>query len=418
MNTHLKTQSSGLERPFRFRGKAAALAFVATSLVLASSTGCSRQGFQVTESTIEQLSPGNFYIPPKVDIIFAEDNTGSRYEVNNQIEAQLPQFLRDLESRGWNYHFTTTGLTNPSAFDQALASRHDGNWGSQWIAPYPGAPQYGPGTLEGWLFRRPENYSRWVTSGGISNGGNGAETGLETLRASVYENSQNTSIIRDDALLVIIALSNGNDTSGVTYCQRFGGQTVECEDAPSVNAPHTAESSFQQYKTALMARKNYNPDLIRMFAAVSTQGDKYTPHACLGFNAYRGDRYIRMANELRGQAMDICSQPVSNILGSIAQNLQSIRIAQRTRYLFVPVDAEPSSVRVRKYLASGAAVDIANDSVNGFTYEGYLSNVYAIDYPVAMNLSSGYAIELHGSAKLVGDERADVTYIPRGAHDN
>lgn len=407
-----------MNNTFKSKFLTGALAFSATLLVFGASTGCSsRQGYLTTESTIDQLSPGSFYIAPKVDIILAEDDSGSRDAINQQVLAQLPQFLRDLESRGWNYHFSSVGLGTPSYLDQAIASRHDGNWGSLWTAAYPGAPQWGPDTLPNQIFRRPEAYSRFVAQG--SNSGAGNETGLATIRSSLWENTQNTGIIRNDALLVVVALSNGEDTSGVNYCQRFGGQMVPCEETPSQWGASTcpahictAESSFQYYKNEIRARKS-NAQMIRMFAAVSPSANSN----CMGGNAYRGSRYMRLANELGGQSIDICSQQVSGVLGAIAQNLQGIRIAQRTRYLFVPIDVEPSSLRVRKYLTNGSVVDVPMDPANGFTYQGYVSNVYAIDYPVAMNLSSGYAIELHGSAKLSGDERADVTYLPRGAQD-
>ena len=44
--------------------------------------------------------------------------------------------------------------------------------------------------------------------------------------------------------------------------------------------------------------------------------------------------------------------------------------------------------------------------------------IAAIDYPINSNLiKSGYAIELHGDARLVGDDTADVTFKPAGAND-
>jgi hypothetical protein len=45
---------------------------------------------------------------------------------------------------------------------------------------------------------------------------------------------------------------------------------------------------------------------------------------------------------------------------------------------------------------------------------GGAENVYTIDSPVPMNLGSGYAIELHSSAKLEGDDSANVMYLPAG----
>ena len=47
-------------------------------------------------------------------------------------------------------------------------------------------------------------------------------------------------------------------------------------------------------------------------------------------------------------------------------------------------------------------VTIPQDPNNGWTYAGQVSNVYTIDYPVPMDLASGIAIHLNGSAELVG----------------
>ena len=43
---------------------------------------------------------------------------------------------------------------------------------------------------------------------------------------------------------------------------------------------------------------------------------------------------------------------------------------------------------------------------------------YAIDAPFQSNQFSGYAIELHGTAKLLGDDTASVTYDPYGSQNS
>ena len=59
-------------------------------------------------------------------------------------------------------------------------------------------------------------------------------------------------------------------------------------------------------------------------------------------------------------------------------------------------------------------VSVPQDATNGWTYAGYVSNVFAIDYPIPMDQASGYAIELHGSAELMGNDTAKVDFKPQG----
>jgi hypothetical protein len=88
--------------------------------------------------------------------------------------------------------------------------------------------------------------------------------------------------------------------------------------------------------------------------------------------------------------------------------------------LFISQDADPSSIKVTRYNGGDAsqATTIPQDAINGWTYVGSVSNVYAIDYPVPMNLSSGFAIKLNGSAKISGNDTTEVDFKPAGAQDS
>ena len=39
--------------------------------------GCGKQEFDVVSSTVQQKAPGTYSIPPKIDLLLAEDDTGS-----------------------------------------------------------------------------------------------------------------------------------------------------------------------------------------------------------------------------------------------------------------------------------------------------------------------------------------------------
>lgn len=402
-----------------------AIGFLATS-AMSLLTGCGKTAFMVSSATQRQQAPGNFIVPPKVDILLAEDDTGSIKEVYGAIAQQVPGFLAGLESKGWDYHFATAALTTDRTLDQVTASKHDGNWGTLWQPPYPGALPNGPGTILSSLFRTTSQYTDFISYADTTNAGNGNEPGLETIRRALYNRAAGTNFLRPDAMLVVLVLGNGEDTSKVNYCNRGDGVTVPCE---SVGAPACSDISqaypgstcgsrnvsFNWYKSQLQALKA-SPSQLKVYSAVAP----YQTSNCLGSRSYAGGRYIQMATETGGEAYDVCSRNISGVLSSLSSSLQATKLAMRTRYLFIDQAPEVSTIQVVKYVGGDAsqAVTIPMDATNGWTYAGYVSNVYAIDSPVNMNLSSGYAIELHGSAKLQGEDLADVTYKHEGAQDS
>jgi glutamate 5-kinase len=127
-----------------------------------------------------------------------------------------------------------------------------------------------------------------------------------------------------------------------------------------------------------------------------------------------------MATTLGGAAYDVCNESLSSILGGMATHLQATKLAFRTRYVMINAEPDTSTIKVVRYINGdiNQAVEIPQDEENGWTYAGAVSDVYTIDYPIAMNQASGYAIELHGTARLMGDDTADVTFNAAGSKDS
>jgi hypothetical protein len=398
--------------------------------ILAASllAGCGKQGFLVDSAVVQQKAPGNFIIPPKVDILLAEDDTGSIKEIYGSIAQQLPVFLNNLQNKQWDFHFATTPLTSDRELSQVVASRYDSNWGSLWIPPFPGSLPDAIGTVDPSVFTLPDQYSGFLQYDSTSNSANGHEWGLNNISSMLWNRTTGTGFLRDDALLVVLVIGNGEDTSGVNYCPRSGdGYLVPCEQAGRPLCTDISEAgdptaqcgskalTYNFYKNELQALKR-DPKKIQMHSAVSLYGG-----SCLGKSTSKiGSRYIQMAKDTGGKAYDLCSQSVSNILSTLGSNLQNTRLLMKTRYLFIEQEPEMSSIKVVKYAGgnSSQGVEIPQDPNNGWTYAGYLQNVYAIDDPMELNLSSGYAIELHGTAKLVGDDTAAVNYLSKGSRNS
>ena len=101
--------------------------------------------------------------------------------------------------------------------------------------------------------------------------------------------------------------------------------------------------------------------------------------------------------------------------GSIADTLEEQRLDYRTHYLFMDQEPDTSTIEVVKYDDgnASAATAIPQDAENGWTYAGYVEDVYAIDSPVEMSKASGWAIELHGDARLIGTDSAKISYMPK-----
>jgi hypothetical protein len=391
-------------------------------------TGCGKQAFTVTASQQEQQAPGSFNIAPKVDILLVEDDMGSIREIFSNVSSQMNQFLSDLQTRGWDYHLATIPLTTYRQFQQVQASQYDPNWGAQWMAPYPGAQASQLETVNASAFRQPNQYTDFLNGDDTSNAKNGNEPGLANLKQMLQDSSIVTSgFLRHDALLAIVIVGTGEDTSNRNICS-YNGSYWPCDLVPTNNdsivcgqpganpSPNcnNEAASFAPYQTFLQGYKG-NLQQIRMYSMVSKY--RWTGGGCMGANTFAGTRYQKMASALGGLNFDICSVPITTALDSIASNLNTVKLNFRQHYLFMDQQPEPSSIVVWRNPGGDKSkrVQIPQSSSNGWSFAGNVTNVYAIDYPAQMNLSSGWAVMLNGSYEITGSDTGTVEFTPYGA---
>jgi len=394
------------------------LTAVATVVISILGSGCGKQEFLAMDSVEQTLAPGYFTVPPKVDILLSIDNTGSMAgSLYNTVKTSLPQFLNTLNSKSWDYHVAAIPLVTNRAVSSVSASRYDSNYGTEWLPPYPGAQPDAPGMIVPSYFLP---LSQFLNSGFIpvpSNITNGSEPGLKTTYEALTTRLPQTGFLRQDALLVVLLLSSGEDTSDVIICRsastgwrpyenRVNSNLIACNvNGTEVPIPTagTYASSLSDYENRFKSLKP-NPAQVKVFAAVNTTRPAEDPRY--------PNRYRTIATNTNGAVYDISS--VGQVLDALSQNLQVQKLSMRTRYLFVSAEPDLSTVQVNKFSGS-SIIPIPNDPVNGWTYAGWVDNVYAIDSPMNMNLSSGFAIELHGTARLLGDESARVDFKPAGS---
>ncbi|MBU6376562.1 MAG: hypothetical protein KGQ59_11240, partial [Bdellovibrionales bacterium] len=148
-----------------FRRRISVLKAVLIPVFALSLGACGKQSFETISTASVSEAPGYFTLAPKVDILLAQDNTGSMKEIYPQIGSEVPKFLNNLANSGWDYHFAAIPLTphrSGALFNQIVASKHDRNWGeSQWIQPYPGAAfgDLDPSQILANFFKIPSAYT-------------------------------------------------------------------------------------------------------------------------------------------------------------------------------------------------------------------------------------------------------------------
>lgn len=407
-----------------------------TAFVLFSS--CGKQAFVVSHTQVEVPPAGAFIVPPKVDLLLVEDDSGSIFEAYAELSQQIPIFLNQLESKNWDYHFATVPLLTDRPLKQILASKYDSNWQDLWIAPYPAAPRNGPGTVLPAFFSFPESYIGFISYASLGVEQNGSEPGFKNLDKAFSSRIPPTGFIREDALMVVLIVGNGEDTSNVNFCERTGGDKIKvpCEQTgrplcDKIENDKTLifkdgeiiedttcgsyQLSFDQYYQNFQQIKPEREQL-KFYAAVANQRST----SCLGGNAYLGARYQQMAQLLGGEHYDICSQSIATILSLLSKHLQSYRILFQTHYLFLASEPDIASIQVIRHPGGDPSLSevIPQNEDDGWTYAGYLSNAPMIDIPLELNFGTGYAIELHGSGRLMGDDTASIQFKPKGVQNS
>lgn len=410
---------------------------LAAALTLSALTvfGCGQTGYDPSGRRVSVDGPGTYAQAPKIDLLLALDDTGGMSEGYKKIQAQMPGFLTNIQNSGWDFHFATTPLNTERSLSQVAASTHDINWGSAWTPPYPGASQNNLfGMLPSWLFRKIGNYSDFNVT---TNRTGASEHGFETILKTLTTVQTGTNFVRDDALLAVLVVGVGEDTSYVNMCPSSipGEKSVVCGSAhnypkapkcadgslPSnvdgdYNTCNSSATSLDYYTAALNRVKQGKTGAFKFYAAVAAQKQS----GCQGANSFAGSRYRAMAARLGGEKYDICTQDISVVLTGLKSSLETQRQSLEMAYLFLDQEPVPSTITVTVYRAAtpNTAEVLPQDATNGWQYAGLLTDVYAIDVPTQLNKSTGYALALNGQGRLKGDDRVEIDFTPAGVNSS
>jgi len=374
-------------------------ALLASSLAL---TACGPQAFVPNTTSSGQTAAGGMNVPPKVDIVLGMSSNGTMRNIQPGIQNEIPVFLKNLQNSGWDYRFVSIPLseyhptTNLSITNEVSVSNYDANYPmGSWLAPYPGALQAtSPGILSS-LFANSFYVYQPAPTDPVDNHESGFDNQLNFLNRSDVQ----ANFLRPDAMLAVITMSNADDRSD----WQWGTPGTAEQGNPTVDSSVYA-NAFRAVKAGAAAAVKY-------FSVVT-----HLATTCRGYGTWSGIRYEDMANRLNGASVDICNNSVGDALSIVQSNLTTYRLTFRKKYLVIGTEPNQGTIVVTKY-SNGAAQVLPNDAANGWTYAGAVpsSGTYTIDSPIPMDqVTAGYLIELHGTAKLTGTDTADVNYQNAG----
>ena len=389
------------------------------ALATVSLTACGPQAFVPSTLSSNQSAAGNLNIPPKVDIVMGISSGGTMKSIFPGLQQQIPAFVAGLQAQGWDYRFVTIPLSeympgsNYNITNAVSVSQYDTNTPqSQWLPAFPGASYTDPA-----LKMLSSLFSPIFVFPGVLDPAHndGHETGLQNESDFLNRSDVHSNFLRSDALLAVITLSNGDDRSGGTWKCKFDPNTntwpSTCasynvawfDSTGTINGGYitpSLENSLRNVKTS--------PLLLKYYSLVA-----HNATTCMGYGDWSGLRYETLASDLGGIAQDICTTPITSALSAITQNLVTQSLSFEKNYLVIASDANVATIKVTK-VSGGVSQALVQSSTNGWTYAGYVTE-YTIDSPVPMAQATGYMIELHGAAKLHGNDTANVQYQTSGS---
>ena len=276
-------------------------------------------------SNYSQLScTSSTLIKPKVDILYVVDNSGSSFYISSQIKQAILNTVGTV-SQQFDYRIIGTPLipdSTPNDDYQVLTNSSD-------ALPNPGRKIISAKELT--FFSNPG--TQYAT-----------EKGLRTI----VEFINTSGVIRSNAHLIVVLVSNGRDT--------------EVESDPQGNGNNVQSSLFAiRYNST--SNLKASPYQLYFYSATAKSNSCGRTPSSSDYATYQGWwkstlSYVAMADSLpNGTSYDLCTQSVDSIFGYVNSAIQQEVIPHQYRY-FPMTFAKASDTRnsfgdIKVYKVSG-----------------------------------------------------------------
>ncbi|UOF01122.1 hypothetical protein [Bdellovibrio reynosensis] len=283
----------------------------------------------------------------KVDILWIVDNSSSMLKHQQNLSAQVPDLVAKLNSLKMDYHMAVVTTSMGGALPD----------GGKFI----GSPKYVTS-------KTPDLVNSLKSRMIVGEAGSNNERGLESMQTALspsYLANEGKGFFRNDALLVVIALSDENDKSAVSSPASYYTNFLDSIKAPWVDGTRSWVFNFI----------GVIPSSIN----------------CKTFNDYAesGLTFMDIVAESKGVQESICStnlsMAVGNIRARIYQILTDFKLTKK------PV-VESITVKIN-------GVSVPRNQTDGWDY-----------------IEAGNLIRFYGSAVPAADASIKVDFKPREAN--
>lgn len=364
--------------------------FLLLSLLIATSCGeetltKSQQKTTITAADISTFEVSNKSLShlekPPVDILYVVDNSGSTLIDSFQsLKGQIQNTLYNV-SNEFDYHIYFTPLI-PASGDS--------------ITSYPlivSDPSSLNGTA-GLNIITADNLSPFAAASG-----NNVEHGFQRA-LTIIENNISNGIFRQNANTIVVMISNGDDTSAISY--GFGGNSVVDQ-----NKFETTVSDFKRLTKQHSPSGSLKAETLRFISLVAHQNCSF---------AKPGDFYRLMSqkiydyqgftdNNSKKDSFDLCSRDYSGLFSAVNSSIRQVLVGHKYDHWLISTQSESSiaidDITLTKVNGNtGAKTNIPRSATNGFEYLGARSNQNTRYFPDAGEPVSGLVVKLNGTARV------------------
>jgi hypothetical protein len=307
-------------------------------LFLLQVIGCTDNVF--TLAPISQEQTFNPLFNSKVDILMIVDNSGSMEQHQSELASSAQNLVHRLVDLGFDFQIGVTSTDNST-------SGHKGRFVGE-----PSIITLATGQPAAKLHERIL----------LGSDGSSVEEGLEAARLAVT-NTANYGFLRDDALLLVVVLSNEEDASP--------------------KAVEEYEKFFSALKPPLPGREH---GWMLNFIGVTGKRDE----DCKTFGNYKsiGTRYIELANFSGGNTSTICTADLSAAVNGVEKALLTVLTE-------IVLNRDPNPETLHVYFNN---ILVPNDLTNGWTYNAAKNSIL-----------------FHGTYVPKVKTKIDITFEPQGA---
>lgn len=338
-------------------GQQGDIALSSTQLTASASGTPGTAGGYPTTTLIEMTKSVNIAAQNKVDILIIDDNSGSMNSYQSSLASRFSSFLTKIQGLHWQLGITTTDVNSPTSlgysdgqlihFDTSHAILNDSMSASS------------VQSLFNQAIVRPESsdsttYKYTQCEQGIKGTYRALERALTPQSAA---DADNKALIRPDASLAVIIVSNSNESTNVT-------DSRSCSNAPEMrNSPENLQK---------MVAANFPGKAFSFHSIIVKSGDS----TCLGKNGneFYGAAYQTLSGLTNGVVSSICTTDYGAQLGDIG--LQVSNIAKQITLDCDPVGSvvvldNAQQIPATDYIVSGRSISFANPLTAGTVTVNY-----------------------------------------------